>query len=122
VTLDLLLEVGLTTVLLLVQVFSVLLGLVLGLLAVEEVKTLGLEKLVDLGSGKTSKDLLGSGVTDGLALIIPLAACLFQLGRILMIMYVSYVDMFSVGRNITRVVFFEIRSCGGWEGLGFFCV
>lgn len=55
---------------LIVEVLGLLLGLVLGLLAVEEVEALGLEELVDLGAGNASKSLLGEGVLDGLACCI----------------------------------------------------
>jgi len=50
-------------------VLGLLLGLVLGLLAVEEVEPLGLEELVDLGAGDGRKRLLGEGVADGLAVL-----------------------------------------------------
>jgi hypothetical protein len=52
---------------LIVHVLSVTLGLVLGLLAVEEVLALGLSKLVDLSTSETSEELLGELMGDGLA-------------------------------------------------------
>lgn len=55
------------TVMLLVHPLSVLLRIVLGTLAVDEVLALRLGELVDLGSGETSEELLGEGVLDGLA-------------------------------------------------------
>ena len=55
--------------LLLVEVLSVLLSLVLGLLSVDVVKTLGLAELVDLSAGERSEKLLGELVVDGLALL-----------------------------------------------------
>jgi len=42
-----------------VESLGLLLGLVLGFLAVDEVKSLGLEELVGLGTSQTGKDLLG---------------------------------------------------------------
>jgi hypothetical protein len=55
--------------LLLVEVLSVLLGLVLGLLSVDVVKTLGLAELVNLSAGEGGDELLGELVVDGLALL-----------------------------------------------------
>lgn len=46
------------------------LTLVLGLLAVKEAEALGLGELVDLGTGKGGKELLGEGVVGGLALTL----------------------------------------------------
>lgn len=57
------------TVLLLVQVLGLLLGVSLGLLAVDVVQALGLEELVDLGAGDTSNHLLSKLVLDGLAYV-----------------------------------------------------
>lgn len=59
----------LAAVLGLVQVLSLLLGVVLGLLTVYEVEALGLEELVDLSSGNTGEDLLSEGVVYGLACV-----------------------------------------------------
>lgn len=53
-------------VLLVVGVVSVLTGLVLGLLLVDEVKTTGLDLAVDEGTGKASEELLGLSVALGL--------------------------------------------------------
>lgn len=58
-----------TTVVLVVELLSVLLGLVLGLLAVDPVGALGLGELVDLGAGEASEELLSEGVGDVLALL-----------------------------------------------------
>lgn len=55
------------TVLLVVQLLGLPLGMVLGLFPVDKVEALGLEQLVDLGTGKASKDLLGKAVVDSLA-------------------------------------------------------
>ena len=54
-------------VLLVVGVVSVLTGLVLGLLLVDEVKTTGLDLAVDEGAGESSEELLGLSVARGLA-------------------------------------------------------
>lgn len=56
-----------TLVVLLVHMLGVSLGLVFGLLAVEEVLALGLGKLVDLRTSKAGDEFLGEGVGDGLA-------------------------------------------------------
>lgn len=56
-------------VLLVVQPLGVLLGMMLGLLAVDKVEPLGLGQLVDLGAGKGGDHLLGEAVVDGLALL-----------------------------------------------------
>jgi hypothetical protein len=63
------------TYLVIVESLSVLLGLVLGLLSVDVVKTLGLTELVDLSAGERSNELLGELVVDRLAL---LALSLFE--------------------------------------------
>jgi len=55
------------TVVLVVEVLSTLLGLVLGLLAVDEVLALGLGKTIDLSARETSEELLGELVADRLA-------------------------------------------------------
>lgn len=55
------------TVLLVVQLLGLPLGVVLGLLLVDKVESLGLEQLVDFGTSKASKDLLGKAVVDSLA-------------------------------------------------------
>lgn len=65
---DLRVVVRLAAVLLVVQLLRVLTGMALGLLTVNEVETLGLAQLVDLGACKTSKHLLGKGMVDSLAL------------------------------------------------------
>jgi len=57
----------LTSVVLIIEVLSPLLGLMLGSLPVEEVLTLGLGKLVDFSTGKACKHLLGKCVRDRLA-------------------------------------------------------
>lgn len=59
--------VALVSVTLLVHVLGVLLGVVLGLLAVNPVHTLGLGELVDLAADEASDELLGESVADGLA-------------------------------------------------------
>lgn len=46
---------------------ELLASMVLGLLTVDEVKTLGLNLAVDKGTSKTGEDLLGLGVVVGLA-------------------------------------------------------
>lgn len=46
---------------------NALLGVALGLLAVDEVQTLGLELAVDEGTSETGGDLLGLGVVVNLA-------------------------------------------------------
>ena len=56
-----------TLVTLLVHVFGVLLGVVVGLLAVNPVHTLGLGELVDLAANEASNELLGESVAHGLA-------------------------------------------------------
>lgn len=48
-------------------VLDALLGVALGLLTVDEVKTLGLELAVNEGTSKTGGDLLGPGVVVNLA-------------------------------------------------------
>lgn len=57
------------TVVVVVHALSILLGLVLGLLAVGEVHALGFGELVDLSTGDASEKLLGELVRDGLAWI-----------------------------------------------------
>lgn len=52
---------------LVVHVLGVLLGLVLGLLAVDVVHALGLSELVNFSAGKSSEKLLGELVRDRLA-------------------------------------------------------
>jgi hypothetical protein len=52
---------------LVVQVLNILLGVVLSLLAVNEVQALGLGELVDLSTGNTNKELLGELMGDWLA-------------------------------------------------------
>jgi hypothetical protein len=54
-------------VVLVIHVLSVLPGLVLGLLAVDEVQPLGLSKLVNLSPGKADKELLGELMADWLS-------------------------------------------------------
>lgn len=54
-------------VVLVVELLSVLAGLALGLLAVDEVGTLGLSKTVDLTAGEAGEELLCEAVRDGLA-------------------------------------------------------
>jgi hypothetical protein len=54
-------------VVLIIHVLDVLLGVVLGLLAVDKVHALGLGKLVNLSTGNTDKELLGELMGDGLA-------------------------------------------------------
>lgn len=56
-----------TDIVLVVQVLGVLSGMVLGLLAVNEVQPLGLNQLVNLGAGKADKELFGELVADWLA-------------------------------------------------------
>ena len=58
-----------STYLVIVESLRVLLGLVLGLLSVDVVKTLGLAELVDLSAGERGNELLGELVVDGLALL-----------------------------------------------------
>lgn len=58
-----------------VEGLSVLLGLVLGLLSIDIVKTLGLAELVDLSAGERGEEFLGELVVDRLAL---LALSLFE--------------------------------------------
>ena len=50
-----------------IHVLNVLLGVVLGLLAVDEVHALGLGQLVNLSTGNTDKELLGELMGDRLA-------------------------------------------------------
>lgn len=54
---------------LIVHVLGTLTSMMLGLLTVDPVGTLGLGKFVDFSTGKTSKELLGKGVVDRLALL-----------------------------------------------------
>lgn len=58
-----------STHLLVVELLGVLLGLVLGLLSVDVVKTLGLAELVDLSASERGDELLGELVVDRLALL-----------------------------------------------------
>ena len=62
-------ELALAAVLLLVELLGLLLGVVLGLLAVDKVQALGLDELVDLEAGGGRQHLLGQAVLDGLALL-----------------------------------------------------
>lgn len=66
-------------VLLVVELFSLLTSVTLSLFAVEEVESLGLEKLIDFGTGDTCEDLLGHLVLGVLALgllaLLVLAHC-----------------------------------------------
>jgi hypothetical protein len=55
-------------VVLIIHALGMLLSLPLGLLPVEPVLALGFSKLVDLGAGKSSKELLGEGMWDRLSL------------------------------------------------------
>jgi hypothetical protein len=65
------------TYLLVVEGLGVLLGLVLGLLSVDVVKTLGLAELVDLSErGTTSDDLVRE-----LALVVVVVGLLVRVGR-----------------------------------------
>jgi hypothetical protein len=57
----------LAAIVLVIQVLNVLLGVVLSLLAVNEVQALGLGELVDLSTGNTNKELLGELMGDWLA-------------------------------------------------------
>lgn len=59
----------LATVLLVVQLHCLLLGVVLGLLCVDEVLALGLSQTVNLEADGRSQKLLGNAVLDGLALL-----------------------------------------------------
>ncbi len=52
---------------LVIHVLNVLLGVVLGLLPVDEIHALGLGQLVNLSTGETDKHLLGKLMGDGLA-------------------------------------------------------
>jgi hypothetical protein len=54
-------------VVLVIQVLGVASGIVLGTLAVDEVGSLGLGQLVNLGGSEASEELLGELVGDGLA-------------------------------------------------------
>lgn len=71
--------------LLLVQVLGLLLGLVLGLLAVEVVHALGLGQLVDLGGGEAGEHLLGELVLNGLAYMLRMR----KLAMLLLLFFVS---------------------------------
>lgn len=62
-------ELVLAAVLLVVELLGLLLGVVLGLLAVDKVQALGLDELVDLEAGGGRQHLLGQAVLDGLALL-----------------------------------------------------
>lgn len=57
----------LTTIVLIIQLLSILLGVTLSLLAVDVVGTLGLGEPVDFGAGETGKQFLCELVRDGLA-------------------------------------------------------
>jgi hypothetical protein len=50
-----------------VHALDLLLGMVLGLLAVDEVHALGLGQLVNLSTSETDKELLGELMGDGLS-------------------------------------------------------
>lgn len=54
-------------IMLVVQLLCVLLGLVLGLFAIDPIGSLGLGEAIDFGAGEASKKLLGECVGDGLA-------------------------------------------------------
>lgn len=54
-------------IVLVIHVLNVLLGVVLGLLPVDEIHALGLGQLVNLSTGETDKHLLGKLMGDGLA-------------------------------------------------------
>ncbi len=54
-------------VVLVVHVLDLLLGVVLGLLAIDEVHTLGLGQLVNLSTSKTNKQFLGELMRDRLS-------------------------------------------------------
>lgn len=56
-----------TDVVLFIQVLSVLLSMVLSLLAVKEVKALGLSQLVNLSSGEADEELFGKSVANSLS-------------------------------------------------------
>lgn len=58
----------LAAVVLVVHALDLLLGVVLGLLTVDEVHALGLSQLVNLSTGKTDEHLLGELMGDRLAL------------------------------------------------------
>jgi hypothetical protein len=58
---------ALTAVLLVIHILNVLLGVVLGLLTVDEVHALGLGQLINLSTGKTNEHLLGELMGDWLA-------------------------------------------------------
>lgn len=55
------------TIVVVVHVLSLFLGLMLGLLFVEEVFALGFGKTIDLGTGETGEHLFGQGMGDWLA-------------------------------------------------------
>ena len=57
----------LTAVVLVIHILNVLLGVVLGLLTVDEVHALGLDQLINLSTGKTNEHLLGELMRDWLA-------------------------------------------------------
>ena len=57
----------LTAVVLVIHIFNVLLGVVLGLLTVDKVHALGLGQLINLSTGKTNEHLLGELMGDWLA-------------------------------------------------------
>jgi hypothetical protein len=57
----------LLAIVLVVHVLNVLLGVVLGLLPVDEIHALGLGQLVNLSTGETDEHLLGELMGDGLA-------------------------------------------------------
>lgn len=59
----------LATVVLVIEIVSVLLGMALGLDLVELIETLGLEELVDFGASEAGESLLGESVGDRLAWI-----------------------------------------------------
>jgi hypothetical protein len=57
----------LLAIVLVIHVLNILLGVVLGLLPVDEIHALGLGQLVNLSTSETDKHLLGKLMGDGLA-------------------------------------------------------
>lgn len=55
---------------LIIQMLGLLLGLMLRLLAIDEIHALGLGELIDLGAGEADEELFGELVGDGLAFIM----------------------------------------------------
>lgn len=60
-------KVVLTTMLLVIQLLSLLLGVALRLLAINCVEALRLDQLVDFGAGNSGNKLLSEGVAHSLA-------------------------------------------------------